>query len=376
MDENSGMLTWNSFDLSPGSSAELNITGTINDDQTGETISNEACIIADENTTQGICDDENLTVARVELDILKLADNGSPAIGDQVTYTIIVNNIGNAPTDANDVHVTDTLPDGVTYVAAGGTDWTCDDINAPDIDCTYGGILNPGSSAMLDINVTVDDTAIPGDTITNKACTQSDRSVNAIGDRAPACDDEDITVNDNIDIGVLKSVDNTTPAEGTSVVYTITVTNHGPIEATNVQITDDIAYISALTVTNITASQGSMSDEETWSVGDLAAGASATLQITATVNDGAAGGTFVNNAILTGQDQTDITPENDHATATINPIEGAVAPEEEENCPCNDVQSDGSDAMGLTGMIAMMLMTLFAALFFLRKEEQFNTIEK
>jgi len=47
-----------------------------------------------------------------------------------------------------------------------------------------------------------------------------------------------------------------------------------------------------------------------------------------------------------------------------------------DNCPCNDVHSDGSDAMGTTGMIAMMLMTLFSALFFMRKEEEFNTTEK
>jgi len=47
-----------------------------------------------------------------------------------------------------------------------------------------------------------------------------------------------------------------------------------------------------------------------------------------------------------------------------------------ENCPCNDVHSDGSDAMGTTGMMSMILMTLFSALFFMRKEEEFNATEK
>ena len=54
----------------------------------------------------------------------------------------------------------------------------------------------------------------------------------------------------------------------------------------------------------------------------------------------------------------------------------ATAPEEGENCPCNDVKSDSSDAMSITTAMGMILMTLFAALFFLRREEQFNTIEK
>jgi hypothetical protein len=39
-------------------------------------------------------------------------------------------------------------------------------------------------------------------------------------------------------------------------------------------------------------------------------------------------------------------------------------------CDCANVSSDSSDALSLFGMIAMMLLTLFTALFFVRKEEE------
>jgi len=174
-------------------------------------------------------------------------------------------------------------------------------------------------------------------------------------------------------------VDNSTPAEGTSVIYTITVSNNGPLTATNVKITEDIIYISALTVTNLNPSQGSMGDDETWLVGDLAVGASATLQVTATVNDGSAGGTYINNAVLTDLDQTDIDSNNNHAQASITVSPRGLAPEDDEhpeNCPCNNVKSDSSSTFGTVSAVLMMLMTLMFGLFFVRREAHFNRNER
>ena len=46
------------------------------------------------------------------------ADDGSPAVGEAVTYTLQVSNAG--PSPATNIAVTDTLPGGVAFVSASG----------------------------------------------------------------------------------------------------------------------------------------------------------------------------------------------------------------------------------------------------------------
>ena len=118
--------TWFIGTLAPGASEELNITATISPDTEGDLISNVATVSATENPTP-VSDDANLTVYTplVILTIQKVADQNFPPEGADITYTIIVNNIGND--NATGVTVTDTLPEGVTFLGAGGNGWICDE---------------------------------------------------------------------------------------------------------------------------------------------------------------------------------------------------------------------------------------------------------
>lgn len=292
---------WQIATLAAGNQAELNITATINAGQGGATITNEACAISDLNSTP-VCDDVNLTVRQAILEIEKVALTPYPAEGDSVIYRITVTNTGDG--NATSITVTDTLPNGVTYNDYNGTDWTC--IGDP-LECAYGGILEPDSSATVEVNVTVK-TGFAGQTISNTACIEG----------TEICDDENITVLNDLDLSVTKEVNNTTPTEGETIRYTITVTNHGPIQATGVEVSED-TYLIGEIASNLTftPSKGVMDDNETWNVGTLDVNETAELNITATINPVNEDTNYTNRVGITAVDQHDTNLSNNYAEATI-----------------------------------------------------------
>jgi uncharacterized repeat protein (TIGR01451 family) len=119
-----------------------------------------------------------------------------------------------------------------------------------------------------------------------------------------------------IDLSVMKSADLPAPNEGATVTYTIALTNLGPDEATGVEVTDilptGVTYVSNL------PSQGSYAPGTgVWTAGSLASAASASLDVTVTVDAGTAGSTIQNAASVTASDQVDTNPANDADTADI-----------------------------------------------------------
>lgn len=336
--------------LIPGASSELNITVSIDIATEGSLISNVATVSADENLTP-VSDDANLTVYTpiVKLTIQKVADQNFPPEGANITYTIIVNNIGDD--NATGVTVSDDLPADVTFVSAGGNGWTC--IDNGTIDCSYAFEIEPGIPTSFDINVTVNPNTA-GTTLTNTACTVADQNDTLV------CVDQNITVNQDLDLVVTKSVSNATPNEGETIQYAITVTNNGPITATGVEITENIIELTGLTNISAVPSDGSFDGNETWSVGTLNVGQTATLLVTATVVNGASG-SYTNFATLSGLDQDDIDPDSNFAQATIT-----------VTCACDNISSDSSPAMNKTVAALMIIMTLLIGLFFVRREEHYN----
>ena len=110
-----------------------------------------------------------------------------------------------------------------------------------------------------------------------------------------------------IDLSLTKTVSDTTPTVGSNVTYTLTVNNaNGFSKATGVQVDDVLP--TGLTFVSAVASQGTYAGN-TWTIGDLNAGGTVTLTITATV---ATGGTQVNYAevIAAGQLDLDSIPNN------------------------------------------------------------------
>jgi len=113
------------------------------------------------------------------------------------------------------------------------------------------------------------------------------------------------------DLELTKRVDNPAPYEGDALAYTVTLTNRGPDAATGVEVTDQLP--AGVSYAWHRASQGSYEPETgVWKVGTLAPSASATLEITVSVDRGAAGSAIVNIAEVTASDQPDpdSTPAN------------------------------------------------------------------
>ena len=117
------------------------------------------------------------------------------------------------------------------------------------------------------------------------------------------------------DIALSKTVDNASPTVGTNVTFMVTAHNNGPSNATGVTVTDLLP--GGYTFVSATQSQGAYtSSTGLWTVGGLANGAAATLQITATVRST---GNYSNTASLTASSPIDPTPANNQATVSVTP---------------------------------------------------------
>ena len=115
------------------------------------------------------------------------------------------------------------------------------------------------------------------------------------------------------DLAITKEADESTVTVRDPVVFTITVTNNGPAEATGVRVTDVLP--AGVNYESSSASQGWYDvTSGVWAVGNLAASASATLDITATVN---ALGEIANVAEISAADQADPNTANNSDMVTI-----------------------------------------------------------
>lgn len=84
----------------------------------------------------------------IDLELSKTVDNETPNIGDQITFTLTVDNVSDV--NATGVQVEDLLPAGYSFVSALGNGTYDDSTGLWDV-----GSIDSGTSATLDITVTV-----------------------------------------------------------------------------------------------------------------------------------------------------------------------------------------------------------------------------
>ncbi|MHB1192657.1 MAG: Ig-like domain-containing protein [Longimicrobiales bacterium] len=117
------------------------------------------------------------------------------------------------------------------------------------------------------------------------------------------------------DLAVAKSAGRATVEAGDTVTFTVTVTNQGDSPVEGVQVLD--ALPAGLALVESSASAGSFSDGA-WSVGTLAAGASATLQVRTRTSASTGGQNLVNAATVAAPyGYEDTTTGNDRAEAAV-----------------------------------------------------------
>lgn len=100
----------------------------------------------------------------VDLAIAK-THTGNFTVGTNNAYTLSVSNVGTDATSGT-ITVADTLPEGLSFVSATGTNWTCS-ATGQDVTCTRAAPLAAAASTSITLNVAIGAAAAPG--VTNTA---------------------------------------------------------------------------------------------------------------------------------------------------------------------------------------------------------------
>jgi uncharacterized repeat protein (TIGR01451 family) len=249
-------------------------------------------------------DSETINDLTIDLALTKIVNNATPNVGEDITFTITVSNTGLG--DATGVVVTDLLPAGLTFVSDNPSQGTYDE----GTGVWTVGAINASASATLQIVATV--ASLGAKTNVAEVTAANETDVDSTPNNGDATEDDQASVTvtpASIDLSLEKTVNNPTPNVGENVTFTITVTNAaGSNDATGVEVTDILP--AGLTFVSANPSQGAYTaGTGIWNVGTISAGASATLNIVATVTTG---GVKTNMAAVTAADQTDVdsTPGN------------------------------------------------------------------
>jgi uncharacterized repeat protein (TIGR01451 family) len=232
---------------------------------------------------------------------LMITKSASPATvepGGQVTWTLTVRNIGSGPSAAATVE--DTIPAAITNVSAPGCT-----VGASTVTCPVGS-LAVGASSQITLTGTAPSTTSTCFTNTATVTAAGDQNASNNSAQATSCTRPPLA-----DVRITKSASPTTVLQGNQVHYTLTVTNDGPDPSQGVRVTD--APAAGVSPVSATPSQGSCANASSCSLGTLAVGQTATIQVEATAT---ALGTQGNTAaVSTTTAEND--PSNNTASATI-----------------------------------------------------------
>ena len=324
---NSGTGVWTIGNLASAGTAQLQIVATVATSgvktNTAEvTAATEGDLDSTPNNQNAQEDDQASVVVTpqvADLSVTKTVNNATPNRNENVTFTITVSNGG--PNAGTNVAVTDQLPAGLTFVSFLASQGTYNS----GIGVWTVGTVNSAASATLDIVATA---ATSGAKVNSAQVTAADQfdSDSTVNNNAPTEDDQaSVTVTPNVaDLSLTKQVDIATPNANQNVVFTLTLTNGGPQSATSVTVADQLP--AGLTIVSSVPSGSTTYNSGTgvWTVGTLASGANATLQITATV---VTAGVKTNTAQVSASDQFDgdstpnnsVAAEDDQASVVVTP---------------------------------------------------------
>jgi uncharacterized repeat protein (TIGR01451 family) len=227
------------FNLNEGSSTTFTFKGTLPVTATG-TLSNTAAIAppatsSDPNMTNNSWTDGPDTILGPDLDIKKTVSTTSVNVGSPLTYTIVVKNIGPAPTTG--ARVTDTLPSQL-----GGASWTCvgsaggvcgsgsgtGNINATTGAMPVGGIVTYTVTGTVPVTATgpisnTANVATSGSTVVDPNTSNNSSTAPNVAVVTP-------------DLSVTIASASGSYVTGTPLSYIVVATNNGPAALTGVNL--------------------------------------------------------------------------------------------------------------------------------------------
>jgi len=316
-DATSRTLTWNLGTLAAGATGTGSFQATVNAGATG-TISNKATISATGVTPvdSNIVTHVIVAPATPNLTIVKSANPASGSqvnTGSTITYSLAIQNSGQG--NAAGVVVTDVLDSKITYVANSCTPAAACTYNATNRTLTWNiGAVNAGASVTGTFQATVNAGATG--TISNKA-TISATGVTPVDSNTVT---HTITTPQSPALAITKS---SSPASGSNVTvgqtitYNLNFSNTGGGNATGVVITDvldsKLTFVANSCTPAAACAYDAASRTITWTIGNLASGATGTGSFQATVNTGATGN-ITNSAII---DSTETQPVTSNIVTLI-----------------------------------------------------------
>ncbi len=304
---------WMVGSLGSGACATLDVTVMVNFGTGNTTITNAATISAasqpDPNTANNSAS-ASINVlpdpTAADLAVTNTVDNPTPREGQLFTFTITITN--NGPGLASGVRLADLQPTGITFTTETPSQGTYNAVSG----MWNVGSIPASSSATLTIRASAN-VGTGGSSINDSA------AITAAAQIDPNTSNNSASVSITVasaDLGVSMSVNNPTPKEGDTLIYTVTVTNYGPSATMSVQVTDLLpageTFVSAAATKGVYTSGTGI-----WAVGNLAVSGSATLSLTVTVNAGTGGGTITNSATLSAFALPDPNPANNATSVTF-----------------------------------------------------------
>ncbi len=303
---------WNVDDLDPGDGGTITIGGDVTTTLSGAASFTNTAEITGSNSDSNINNNSSsvkVSVPEAQVEIGKFVNNANPGPGETITYTIIITN--NGPNTATGLVVSDTLPVSVTLQSPVISTSGSYDQNSG----VWSGLsdLAMGNWHILTLTVVVTDVSgTLGNSIVNTAVITEINEIDNTNNSASVT----ITVK-GADLQIGKTVDNSTPSAGGTIVYTVVVTNTGSDATTGVVISDTLP-LSVTFVSSYTTQGGYDNSSGVWTLGAINGGDStATLRITSTLDANTAGQTITNVAVITTSALADLNSSNNVATATL-----------------------------------------------------------
>ncbi|HEY2413809.1 MAG TPA: right-handed parallel beta-helix repeat-containing protein [Pirellulaceae bacterium] len=322
--------------LPVGSSITYTVNGTVSPTATGN-LSNTATVtgpagVTEINTGNNTATDTDTVIAALpDLTITKDDSPDPVTAGQNLTYTITVNNTGTAA--AQNVQLSDTLPAGTTFVSlaapAGWSNATPTVGGTGTITSTRSSLAAGVSAQTFTLVVKTGASLADGSTITNTAniSTTSTES-NPNDDMATAT----TTVATTADVSISKTENTDTVAPGDNLTYTIVVHNNGSSDAQSVVATDVLpvgtTFVSGSQTSGPTFTLAAPNPGDTGVVtataNSLAAGASATFVFTVQVGSDVPTGTTISNTATITTTTNDTNPDNNSSSVSAD-VEEQVA---------------------------------------------------
>jgi len=282
--ESGGVVTWAIGALAKKTEKTVTLTVKVNADTAdGGSVTNATYTIKGDGADQAAGKVLTTTVIKPVLSIYKTGA-ATVNVGGNIVYTITYENKGSA--DATGVLIKDTLPAGTTFVSAdnGGTE------GGGIVTWNLGTVAKNSGALTVSFTVTVPkaDKLVNGTVITNGsysiACGELASAVAGTAVVRTTVNAPILTISKKAPVSV---------SAGANLTYEITYSNTGGMDATGVIITDTVpAGASFVSATGGGTESGGI---VTWTIGNLAKGASAT--VTFTVKAPATDGTAIKNSV-------------------------------------------------------------------------------